>query len=56
MTDLIVLLKNKVKKPLLKLEKKSIGYIDSETSSKIYYKIDNRKFSIEIREVLEQEV
>lgn len=51
MSHLETLLLNEVRKPLEDLEKSHVGFIDEETSSSIYYKIDDRLFAIDIREV-----
>ena len=51
MSHLETLLLNEVRKPLEDLEKSHVGFIDEETSSTVYYKIDNRLFAIDVREV-----
>ena len=51
MSHLETLLMNELRKPLQQLEKTNVGYIDGETSSRIYYTIDNHTFAVEIREV-----
>lgn len=50
MSHLKTLLMNEVIKPLEQMEKNNVGYIHSVTSDRIYYRIDNRLFSIEIKE------
>lgn len=51
MSHLKTLLMNEVRKPLEELERNHVGYIHSETGDRIYYKIDNRCFSIEFKEI-----
>lgn len=51
MSHLVTMLMNEVRKPLEQMERNRVGYIDGETERKIYYKIDNRAFCIEINEV-----
>lgn len=51
MSHLETLLMNEIRKPLEQMERNHVGYIDGETEKKIYYKIDNRSFCIEIKEV-----
>ena len=51
MSHLETLLMNEVRKPLEQMERNHVGYIDGETENKIYYKIDERAFVIEIKEV-----
>lgn len=54
MSHLETLLLNEVRKPLENLEKSHVGFIDSETCSTIYYKIDDRLFAVDIREAKEK--
>ena len=54
MSHLEMLLTNEIRKALEQMERSHVGYIDGETSNGIYYKIDNRSFVIEIKEVNEQ--
>lgn len=51
MSHLETLLMNEIRKPLEQMQNKNIGYIDGESSSEIYYKIDERIFRIGIKEV-----
>lgn len=51
MSHLETLLMSEIRKPLEQMQNKSIGYIDGESSSEIYYKIDERIFRIRIKEV-----
>lgn len=51
MSHLGALLMNEIRKPLEQMERNHVGYIDGETEKKIYYKIDKRIFTIEIKEV-----
>lgn len=44
-----------IRKALEQMERSHVGYIDGEVSNGIYYKIDNRSFAIEIKEVNMQE-
>ena len=55
MSHLETLLMNEIRKALEQMERSHVGYIDGETSNDIYYKIDNRSFAIEIKEVNMQE-
>ncbi len=50
MSHLETLLLNEIRKPLEALEKSHVGFIDEESSTTIYYKIDERVFAIEVRE------
>lgn len=51
MSHLETLLMGEIRKPLEQMERNHVGYIDGETEKKIYYKIDKRIFTIEIKEV-----
>lgn len=51
MSHLETLLMSEIRKPLERMQQNSIGYIDGESSSEIYYKIDDRNFCIKISEV-----
>ena len=51
MSHLETLLMNEVRKPLKELERSHVGFIDEENSTTIYYKIDDRTFAVDIREV-----
>ena len=51
MSHLEALLMNEIRKPLEALERSHVGFIDEENATTIYYKIDNRTFAIDIREV-----
>lgn len=54
MSHLQFLLMNEIRKPLEALERQHVGFIDEENSNTIYYKIDDRLFAIEIREVKQE--
>ena len=54
MTHLETLIKNEVKKSLEKLERDGVGFIDSETTEAIYYKIDNVEIRISIKTFAEE--
>lgn len=51
MNHLETLLMSEIRKPLEQMQHNNIGYIDGESSSEIYYKIDERIFRIRINEV-----
>lgn len=51
MSHLETLLMSEIRKPLEQMQRNSIGYIDTESSDEIYYKIDERIFRIKISEV-----
>ena len=51
MSHVETLLMGEIRKPLEQMQNKNIGFIDGESSSEIYYKIDNRTFCIEIKEI-----
>lgn len=51
MSHLEALLMNEVRKPLEQMQKINIGYIYGESSNEIYYKIDDRLFRVNIKEV-----
>ena len=51
MSHLETLLMGEIRKPLEQMQNKNIGFIDGESSSEIYYKIDNRTFCIDIQEI-----
>lgn len=50
MSHISTLLMNRIRGGLEKLCNEGVGYIDGETTDKIYYNIDNRLFEIRIRE------
>lgn len=51
MSHLETLLMSEIRKSLEQMQRKSIGYIDAESSDEIFYKIDERIFRIKINEV-----
>lgn len=46
-----MMLLNKIKKLFTKLSKKGVGYIEYDTTAGIVYKIDDKRFLIEIKEL-----
>ncbi len=51
MSDIQVLLENRIRETLEKLNKEGIGHISIECSGGFQYVIDGRPFCIEIREL-----
>lgn len=50
MSDIENLLMNYIRNSLEKLQHEGVGHIDQETSGRIFYDVDGRKFEIALRE------
>lgn len=51
MSDISTLIMNEVRNSLENLNRKGVGFINSEYSNKIQYQIDGRQFDIGIKEL-----
>lgn len=51
MSDISTLIMNEIRNSLEDLNRKGVGFINSEYSDKIQYQIDGRLFDITIKEV-----
>lgn len=55
MSDISILVMNKIRNSLENLNKEGVGFINSEYSDKIQYQIDGRLFDISIKELKSME-